>query len=316
MILVVLLYILFASSFTLGKAALDYIQPILFVGIRMTLGGLLLLGYQYFFNYTKWRYHKKDRGLLLQIIIFHIYVAYVLEFWALQWMTSAKVCLLYNLSPFITAILSYFLIAHRLTIKQFIGLLIGFVGFLPILMATAPLEGVTRNFAFVSVPEVMLVLSVVASAYGWMVMRKLTVERRYSAVMINGIGMLGGGILAFITSLIVEGLPTIKPIIIDTSALGLRVELASLLGPFGASLVMLSMYTVLLVLIANIIAYNLYGVLLKRYTPTFLSFAGFMTPLFAALFGWALLNESITWYFFATIGMVFFGLYVFYQDEL
>ena len=316
MILVVLLYILFASTFTLGKAALDYIQPILFVGIRMTLGGLLLLGYQYFFNYTKWRYHKKDRGLLLQIIIFHIYVAYVLEFWALQWMTSAKACLLYNLSPFITAILSYFLIAHRLTIKQFIGLLIGFVGFLPILMATAPLEGVTRNFAFVSVPEVMLVLSVVASAYGWMVMRKLTVERRYSAIMINGIGMLGGGILAFITSLTVEGLPTIKPIIIDKSALGLRVELASLLGPFGASLIMLSIYTVLLVLIANIIGYNLYSMLLKRYTPTFLSFAGFLTPLFAALFGWALLNESITWYFFATIGMVFFGLYVFYQDEL
>ncbi len=316
MVLVVLLYILFASCFTLGKAALDYIQPILFIGIRMTLGGLFLLGYQYFFNYTKWRYHKKDRGLLLSIIIFHIYVAYVLEFWALQWMTSVKVCLLYNLSPFITAILSYFLISHRLTIKQCIGLLIGFTGFLPILMATTPSEGATGYFSFISVPEVMLVLSVVSCAYGWMIMRKLTVERGYSAIMINGIGMLGGGILAFITSLIIEGLPTIKSVMIDKSALGLRVELASLLGPFGASLIMLSIYTILLVLIANIIGYNLYSMLLKRYTPTFLSFAGFLTPLFAALFGWVLLNESITWHFFATMGMVFFGLYLFYQDEL
>ena len=34
MILVILLYMLFASTFTLGKAVLTYIQPIMFIGIR------------------------------------------------------------------------------------------------------------------------------------------------------------------------------------------------------------------------------------------------------------------------------------------
>jgi len=313
MILIFILYILFASTFTLGKAGLQYVDPILFVGIRMTLGGLLLLGYQYFFK--AWRFELKDWIQWVQIIFFHIFLAYVLEFWSLQWITSAKVCLFYNLSPFMTAILSYFFIAHRLTIKQCLGLVIGFLGFLPILMSTAPSEeAVTKHLAFFSLPELALIISAASGAYGWLLMRFLIVNRKYSPIIINGVAMLGGGILALITSFIMEGSPHIKPVVLDTSKY--LTVISSFVGTEWMGIIMLCIYTVLLIIISNITCYNLYGYLLTRFSPTFLSFSGLITPLFAALFGWILLGETVSWHFFLTIGIVLFGLYIFYQDEL
>jgi len=56
--------------------------------------------------------------------------------------------------------------------------------------------------------------------------------------------------------------------------------------------------------------------LLKTYTTTFLSFAGFMSPFFAAFYGWVWFGETTTWHFYASSVIVFVGLALFYQDEL
>ena len=71
-----------------------------------------------------------------------------------------------------------------------------------------------------------------------------------------------------------------------------------------------------LIVISNLLAYNLYGVLLKRFSATFLSFAGFSTPLITAFFGWFFLGEQITWGFVLCASVVFLGLGLFYQEEL
>lgn len=69
-------------------------------------------------------------------------------------------------------------------------------------------------------------------------------------------------------------------------------------------------------LISNIICYNLYGYLLTKYSATFLSLAGLITPLFASLFGWYFLNEQITWHFYMSIFLFSIGLFIFYQEEI
>ena len=114
--------------------------------------------------------------------------------------------------------------------------------------------------------------------------------------MVNGIGMMGGGLLALLTSYIWEEIPTEQ--MADTN------------------FAMLLVYMFALILISNVICYNLYGFLLRRHSATFLSFAGFTTPLFAALFGRIFLKEELAWNFFATIAFVFIGLYLFCKDEL
>ena len=308
MVLVIVLYLLFASTFTLGKAALAYVSPFLFIGMRMILGGSLLLGYYRFGTKQKIAIHKDDYPLFVHIILFHIFCAYTLEFWALEYVTSAKACLLYNLSPFITAIFYYFFCAERLTYRQICGLIVGFVGFLPILVAQTPLEKIGWHLGFLSVYEIALIASVTSSAYGWMVVKNL-INRKYPLILINGISMTGGGILALILSCITEGLPHIKEVAVATPGL------VGLFGTSGEQLIMLGGYCMALVIIANIIGYNLYGYLLSRYSATFLSFAGFMTPLFAALLGWIFLNEQVTWHFFATMVLVVFGLYLFHEKK-
>lgn len=308
MVLVILLYLMFASTFTLGKAALAYVSPCLFIGVRMMLGGSMLLGYSYFFARKQWKIKKTDLILFAQIIVFHIFCAYVLEFWALEHVTSAKACLLFNLSPFITAVFSYFLFAEKLTSRQICGLIIGFVGFLPILLAQTPLEKMAGAIGFISWYEIALIASVTSSAYGWMVMKKL-INKGYSFIMINGIGMTGGGILAFILSLATEGQPILKKASITIPSV------VNSYGAYAESLLMLGVYSMSLIIIANIICYNLYGYLLSRYSATFLSFSGFMTPLFAALLGWIFLGEAVTWHFFATILLVICGLYLFHEKK-
>ena len=312
-LLVFLLYMLLASTFTFSKAALIYAKPVFCIAVRMTVAGIVLLLYYYFFSRKRQFLEKKDRNFFAQIILFHIYFSYVFEVWGLVYITSSKACLLYNLSPFITALFSYFLFKERLTRIQWIGLTIGFAGFLPILIAQAPLEALVGQAYFISLPELFLIASTISAAYGWIIMKKLTNTRGYSPVFVNGVGMLGGGLLASVTSFLWEKatriygaknfdyLDKIFPIVVS---------------PEMAGYIMFFWYTLLLIVVGNIISYNLYAYLLSCYSATFLSFAGFTTPLFAALLGWLLLNEHITWYFFSTIIIVSFGLYLFYKEDL
>jgi len=284
------------------------VPPFLFIGLRMIFGGSLLIAYYRFIAGHKVAIRIADYSLFLRIIVFHIFCAYTLEFWALEYVASAKACLLYNLSPFITALFSYFLFAEKLSYRQLCGLVVGFLGFIPILLAQTPLESLSWHVGFISCYELALIGSVVSSAYGWMIMKDL-INKGYSFIMINGIGMVGGGILAFILSLYKEGLPMMKDVAVTNETLVIYY------GTFGERLIMLGAYSLALIIIANIICYNLYGYLLSRYSATFLSFAGFMTPLFAALLGWLFLGEQVTWHFFATISLVIMGLYLFHEKK-
>ena len=293
MFLILVMYACFASVFTVAKYALNFVQPIFLIGFRMTLAGVFLLGYLFFFNRKKLYIKKKHIYLFIPIVLFHIYLAYITEFWALQYLTAAKTCLLYSLTPFISALLSYFFFSEIVTVRKFLGLSLGLLGFLPVLISPSVAEESVQALSFISWPEIMMFISVFSSVCGWIVFRKLIKEEGYSAIMINGVGMLLGGILALLTSVAFE------------SFNGLVSNWFELIK-----------WSLLLILLANIVGYNLYGYLLKRYTATLLSFAGFLCPLMAALFGWFFLHEKVSWSFGFTLFSVAVGLYLFYQEEL
>jgi drug/metabolite transporter (DMT)-like permease len=291
---------LFASTFTIGKVVLNYLQPIFFIGFRMSVGGILLLGYLYLFKKNKIQLKKQHFWLFAQITIFHIFIAYIAEFWALQYLTSFKAAIIYNLSPFLAAIFAFLFFSEKMTIKKWIGLLVGFFGFFLVLAnGKSPGEVKMNAFGFLSWPEIIMLLAVCSSVYGWTIFKKLS-NLGYSSIMINGFGMLTGGILALFTSFLFEG-----PSLLKFSPSSLIFEIWVVLG-----------YSLLLILIANIVCYNLYGHLLKKYSITFLSFAGFFTPLFAALFGTIFLKEIPSIYFFLALMFISSGLYIFYQEEL
>jgi drug/metabolite transporter (DMT)-like permease len=295
MFLVILLYALFASVFTIAKTGLDYAQPFFLVGSRMWLAGIIMLTYQFFCNRKEFTFNKAHFWQIFQLALFNIYLTNVFEFWGLKYLTSFKTCFIYSLSPFISAIFSYYMFADKMSLKKALGLSIGFLGFLPILMyGSSSTEEQTGHFFFLSWAEIAVISAATSSVYGWILLKQLVHEKGYSPFMANGLSMTLGGTMALGHSFITE---TWDPLPI------LQVF------PFLEC-------AILLIIVSNFICYNLYGYLLKRYSPTFISFAGFTTPFFTALFGWFFLGEVVTWPFYMSAVIVLAGLYIFYQEEL
>jgi drug/metabolite transporter (DMT)-like permease len=319
MIGVLLLYMFLASTFVIGKAALVYSQPIFLIGTRMTIGGILLLLFVRFFHKDQWKFKKEDFWLFAQIAFFHIYVSFILEFWSYKYVTASKAAFMFNLSPFITAIFAYVFFREAMSLKKWIGLIIGFLGSLPVLFGKeSSTEMATKHiFGVLSIPELCLLIAATAGVYGWIVMKKLVVNKNYSPIFVNGIGMFFGGVAALLTSFGFEEKPLLKNTLCQTISDPVNTNISS--SWFGCCLpdffVFLG-YVFLLILVANIIFYNFYGFLLKKYTPTFLSLVGLLCPLFAACLGWLFLGETVTWTFFVSLAVIMLGAYIFYKDEL
>jgi drug/metabolite transporter (DMT)-like permease len=294
MFYVLLLYALFASVFTIAKTGLIYTQPFFLVGTRMLLAGIILLSHQFFIKKQTFSFDRKTWGRLLLLAVFNIYLTNVFEFWGLRYLTSFKTCFIYSLSPFLSALFCYFLFSEKLNSKKWMGLSVGFLGFMPILLSQTSSEEQTGQLFFFSWAELSVMMAAICSVYGWIVLKQLVNEHQLSPLMANGVSMSIGGALALGHSLAVEDW---QPFPVTNFTIFFEC-------------------TILLILISNLICYNLYGSLLKRYSTTFMSFAGFTTPLFTALFGWLLLGEVVTWPFYLSFAIVFIGLMLFDQEEL
>jgi drug/metabolite transporter (DMT)-like permease len=292
MFLVVLEYAILASTFTLAKKALAYAPPFFLIAFRMTLAGASLLTYVYLFDRKKFISLAADAWSFITIAFFHIYIAFIFEFWALQYVSSIKTSIIYSTTPFFAALLSYMITHQRLKGGQWIALLIGMTGLLPTLMVHGISSADVFSATSFSWPEVALFISVISACYAWFLIKDF-MKKGYSLLIINGYAMLLGGLLSFITSWIVEGC-SIFPV----------QDTASFL-----------VWTIALMIMANGISYNLYGWLLNFYSITFMSFAGFLCPLFAALFGWLFLGEEISSLYGVSFVLVTSGLYLFYRQE-
>ena len=294
MINVFILYALFASVFTIAKTGLMYTQPLFFIGTRMLLAGIILLSYQKFVKRESFNFDWQTWRRVARLAIFNIYLTNVFEFWGLKYLTSSKTCFIYSLSPFMSALLSYFMFREKLNFKKVLGLVVGFAGFIPILAYQTANEEITGNFFMFSRAEIAVMIAVLCSVYGWIVLRQLIRENNLSPLNANGLSMAIGGAVALVHSFAVEDW---NPFPTTDGTIYLECTLA-------------------LLVISNLAGYNLYGFLLKKYSATFISFAGLITPLFTALFGWIFLGEIVTWPFYASFIIVFLGLFLFDQEEL
>lgn len=293
MFLVLLLYALFASVFTTAKLALFVSSPLFLIGFRMALAGVLMLGWCYFAKvYKKPKPMTWLRLALLGAI--NIYLTNALEVWGLQHLTSFKTCFIYSLSPYLSALFSYFLFSETLSKKKWIGLIIGCIGFVPILLSQTDQELATGSLWLFSWAELAVIGAVITSVLGWMLLQKLVKDDDLAPMQANGFSMLLGGVFALIHSPFVESWQPTP--VTDWS--------------------IFMVWTVVLIITSNCIAYNLYGYLLKRFSATFMSFSGLSTPYFTALFGALFLQESLTMAFFISSFFVALGLGIFYLEEL
>ncbi len=291
MLLIALEYLICASTFTLAKQVLSYCPYLLLLTIRFSIAAFFLVGSMWVAGNIEWGKVWQDRRLFLLTGFLHVYCAFVLEFWALQYMTSSKTSLIYAMSPFWAALLSYILFKERLSATQWLGILVATAGLIPIFIGNGSLGNAGELLHF-SLPDFVLCVAVCSAAAAWFGVKKL-MDRGHHLVAVNGIAMSIGAVLCSITMLTVD--------------YGSWNRVSDWPGFMSWLLV--------LIFVSQGISYNLYSWLLTRYSITFMTLCGALCPLFSALLGMFFLGEVITWHFGVSLLAVSAGLFLFTRSS-
>lgn len=274
------------STFSLTSTLLTYTQPFFLLSSRMGLASILLLLYAYFKK--ELTLNKKHIYEYSQLIIFAIFLPYALRYYGLKTINNTQLALfVYNLGPVSTYLLTHLLGIEFATKKKSLALALCLTGLIvsgALVLPTLSLQ--TLSLAIPStmgLPELAIILSLFSFSYGWIVMRKCIIDYAYKPATINGIAMLGGGIIALIASLWLEQAPYVTNI--------------SSYIPLLA----------LVIIISNLIAYNLYAYAITRYSLTFIQIC----------YWFAIMTKSDCSNLFSILGTLIFlfGLLIFYAQE-
>jgi len=286
------LYALFGLSFTFGKLTLSHVAPFFVVALRMTISGVLLLGYAYMRHRVHCYPRKKDLWLYAQNIVTAFIIFYPVRAWGMQYMTAAKASLLCNLLPFFAALFAYIQFKERLSWNQFSGLALGFIGMIPLLLSTSSYEEFIGGPGFISWPELAVICAVAALAYSITIVQKLVRHRGCPPPLINGFSMFVGGAITLTSSTMVE------PVWLRGSW---KIAAVLMIGQ---------------IIISNLICSNLHATLLKHYSVTFMAFASFISPLCTIIYGYILLGETVTWHFFVSLAMIVAALALYHLNAI
>lgn len=308
LILIPVLWAAMALSFPIGKIALGFADsPLQLIGLRMSVAGGLILAFLAIKNLIQGRLPNlklslSDLATFAAVALFHVYLAFVPEFWALQFLDSLKVNLLFSLTPFISAFLAFLILNHTISGKKWLGLLVGLFGMFAILTTQNRMEVGWAKFFIVSFPELVLLVGIFSACYAWFFIRKL-MHRGYSLLFINGSAFLAGGLACLAQHFLTNPSASLLP----------AAGKLPMLGLVGA-----------LVLVSNVIGYSLYGRLLHSYSNTFLSFTGFLCPIFGALYSKAFSvllpshfsPEPVSLLYLCGFALILTGLTIFYSQEI
>lgn len=296
MLLVFILYAVFAGMTFINSSLMVSDPYPLLVGMFRALGsGVIILFYLALSRSFTFNKLKLSREQWFYLIGYGILVHALAMFGfscGVMYANPITVCFLYATGPFITAMLLYFYEGVVLTKIKVLGLIIGFIGLAPILFKNIAVAEIS-NSGHELLGNVIVLVSMIFFCFGWILFKKLISSASSSVQLLNGIAMVIGGILSAITILLLYG----------TSIVNI---------PLSAN------FNVLLFLFvfSSLITYCLYAYLLETFSPTFISFAGFLEPAFALLYGMLFFGYSINRTDIIGFITLSLGLYIFYRQEL
>ena len=169
----------------------------------------------------------------------------------------------------------------------------GLIGLIPILWknTTTELEVAVPGDQWLG--NIIVLVSMIFFCWGWILFKKLIESCSYSVQMLNGIAMMIGGILSSFFVMMVYGGSVFE--------ISFSENFAYLMGLF---------------LLSSLLTYTLYAYLLQNFSPTFISFAGFLEPAFALFYGFLWFGYTVRIVDIISFFILFLGLYIFYRQEL
>lgn len=296
MVAVAFLYLCFTGTMFLGSLILTQNHyPFFVAGARFFGSGVILLTL-YILRHKNliWRQLPQLVCPSFFKYAFCLYTLSAIGFsWGMQYVDPVKACFVFVLTPFVTALLLYFLKSEKLTYKKTAGLMIGFAAVVPILLETAHGQAHIIPWHLAMLGYLAFACAVVTFAYGWILNQEMHKTVHVSSSLITGAALVVGGALTLLVSLLLAGKQLFE---------------MQVTNDFWWLLLLFAMLTA--------VAYNLYSSLLKRYSATFVAFASFLEPAFGLLYAAIFLSQPISTISFVSLTALGFGLYLFYQEEL
>ncbi len=290
MFLIVIMYVFFAFSFILSREAAIYFDPFCFVFCRMFLAALISFLILYF-KKEKISIKLKDFFLFSVCGLFLIYLSFVPEFFALKNITAGIATICYSLSPFIAILLEYILYRKAINRYHFFGFTMTIIGILFSIKNT-----IFSEFIFFKISEIysllLLFVSIFSGAFSWFIFKKL-LKKSYSSMLINAYSMLIGAFFCLFS------FPFFK---INFNFCFVNIK-------------MFFIYLFLLIFVTNIISYNLYGYLTKKYSLRMISFVGFLCPFFTLIMEYFFYGEEILFEEKIALILILIGLFFFKKGE-
>jgi drug/metabolite transporter (DMT)-like permease len=283
-------FALWAISFPVGKFSATTGSVPFIIGTRLLVTSLLLLAWTLYKKKWSFSLTKSQFKSAFLLGILGYYITNIFELYGLERITSSKASLIYGLSPFFAAVLSYLKLKEKLSWKKFAGLAIGFLGIFPLFMT----KGISGFGLSINFGDVAMFIATVTAMFGWVLLRHLVTDLSMHPLVANAWSMFFGAIACLVHAGVTDSW---NPVPVSNPS-------GFLLG------------VIALIVISNIICSSMYSYLLKRFTVTFLSLAGMSSPLFAALWGWMFFHEPLIWEHLIGGGVMAIGLLIVYVEEI
>lgn len=287
--LFVLLASTWGSAFAGIKIGIEYIPPILFAAVRYDVAAAILFAYVLL---TSERLRPANRAEWFDVLVSGIFIIAALQgFLAFgeQFTTSATAAIIVSTGPILTTgIARIILPKESVTITWLLGLLLGFVG---VVLVVRPEPNLLLAGGFIG--EMSILMGVIFLAIGT-VLTRVVAQDVHLAVTVREAWAMGiGAIVLHVSSL----------------AMNESISLTQFEGPgIGAILY--------LALVPSVIGYFVYFDLLDRIGAIEVNLVLYTTPVVAALIGWGVLGEQLS---FATIigfFVIFTGFVLLKFDEI
>jgi drug/metabolite transporter (DMT)-like permease len=259
--LYVMLLLIWSSTWVSIKIGLEDCPPLLGAGIRFAAAGLVLLA----IAAASGRPWRTDVRLAVLLALFPFALAYGLVYWGEQYIPSGLAAVIFGVLPLYVAVLGAALLPNEpLRARVIAGVLVAICG-----LALAFAESIDLGDRELAVAgAAALAAAALGTAVGNVSLQLRA--RKLDAVVLNGWGMLGGGVLLLVVS---AGAESWGEAAWSARSVGSIVYLA---------------------LVGSAVPFVGLTVLLRHYSAQAMSYLAMLLPFGALLFGAALYDESIT----------------------
>jgi drug/metabolite transporter (DMT)-like permease len=268
--LVVLATSLMGSSFAVGKIGLSYISPLLLVGIRFTMAGLIMA---LLVRNKRLPASFQDWTKLFIVGLFQTTGVMGCIFLSMRTIPSGETSILTFVNPLLVVILGTGFLGLKYRMSQWLGVLVGFVGVF-----------VTLGFHLQLTTGTWLGLG---SALSWSIATVMVKKwgSQFDTWVMTAYQMLFGGLLLLLLSVVMES----PHYVINATSLWVVLYLA---------------------IMGSIVQFATWYYLLSRGDPGKTSAFLFLAPFFGVLSGWLILGEEIHRYVYLGGLCIFIGIFL------